>query len=59
MADVANLLLGISPEMAKRLNEAFGGGAKLWYQLQADYNLARAMKVFNNNGLKAKRSSCK
>ena len=35
---------GISPEMAIRLDKAFGGGAYAWYQLQAAYDLAQAMK---------------
>ena len=59
MSDVINLRLGISPEMAIRLDKTFGGGAKAWHLLQADCDLARAMKVFDNNGLKAMRSSCK
>ncbi len=29
--------------MAIRLDKAFGGGAKSWYQMQADYELAKAM----------------
>jgi addiction module HigA family antidote len=35
---------GISPEMAIRLNKAFGGGAQIWLGLQMDYDLAQAMK---------------
>ncbi len=35
---------GISPEMAIRLDKAFGGGANTWYRLQAAYDLAQAMK---------------
>ena len=35
---------GISPEMAIRLDKAFGGGAHAWYQLQAAYDMAQAMK---------------
>ena len=35
---------GISPEMAIRLDKAFGGGAETWYRLQAAYDLAQAMK---------------
>ena len=35
---------GISPEMAIRLNKAFGGGAQVWLGLQMDYDLAQAMK---------------
>ena len=30
--------------MAIRLDKAFGGGAAAWYQMQAAYDLARAMK---------------
>ncbi len=35
---------GISPEMAIRLNKAFGGGADTWLRLQAAYDLAQAEK---------------
>jgi addiction module HigA family antidote len=33
---------GISPEMAIRLDKAFGGGAEVWLGLQMDYDLAQA-----------------
>ena len=33
---------GISPEMAIRLDKAFGGGAETWLRLQAAYDLAQA-----------------
>ena len=35
---------GISPEMAIRLDKAFGGGAEAWLGLQLDYDLAQARK---------------
>ena len=35
---------GISPEMALRLDMAFGGGAETWLRLQAAYDLAQARK---------------
>jgi addiction module HigA family antidote len=44
LSELVNRRSGISPEMAIRLDKAFGGGAKSWYQLQADYELAQAMK---------------
>ena len=44
LSDVINGHSGISPEMAIRLDKAFGGGASTWYQLQAAYDLAQAMK---------------
>ena len=33
---------GISPEMALRLDLAFGGGAETWLRLQTAYDLAEA-----------------
>ena len=33
---------GISPEMAIRLDKAFGGGAETWLLLQMAYDLAQA-----------------
>lgn len=44
LSDIVNCHSGISPEMAIRLDKAFGGGADTWYRLQAAYNLAQAMK---------------
>ena len=44
LSDVVNCHSGISPEMAIRLDKAFGGGADTWYRLQAAYELAQAMK---------------
>ena len=44
---------GISPEMAIRLDKAFGGGAATWLALQMDYDLAQAMK--HERSIKVKR----
>jgi antitoxin HigA-1 len=44
LSDIVNARAGISPEMAIRLDKAFGGGAETWLRLQAAYDLARAMR---------------
>ncbi len=44
LSDIVNCHAGISPEMAIRLDKAFGGGAGTWLRLQAAYDLAQAMK---------------
>ena len=44
LSDIVNGRAGISPEMAIRLDKAFGGGAETWYRLQAAYDLAQAMR---------------
>lgn len=44
LSDVVNCRSGISPEMAIRLDKAFGGGADTWYRLRAAYDLARAKR---------------
>lgn len=44
LSEVLNGHAGISPEMAIRLDKAFGGGAEAWYRLQAAYDLAQAME---------------
>jgi addiction module HigA family antidote len=44
LSDLVNGRAGISPEMAIRLDKAFGGGAETWYRLQAAYDMARAME---------------
>ena len=45
LSDIVNCRSGISPEMAIRLDKAFGGGAETWYRLQAAWNLAQAMRT--------------
>ena len=44
LSDIVNCHAGISPEMAIRLDKAFGGGADTWLRLQAAYNLAEAFR---------------
>ena len=44
LSDIVNCRSGISPEMAIRLDKAFGGGAQTWHRLQGAYELARAMR---------------
>ncbi len=44
LSNLVNGKNGISFEMAIRLSKAFGGGAEVWLGMQADYDLARAMK---------------
>ena len=45
LSDIVNCRSGISPEMAIRLDKAFGGGAETWYRMQAAWNMAQAMKL--------------
>ena len=42
--NLVNCKAAISPEMAIRLDKAFGGGAETWLRLQAAYDLAQAEK---------------
>lgn len=44
LSDIVNCHSGISPEMAIRLDKAFGGGAITWLRMQAAYDLSQAMK---------------
>ena len=44
LSELVNARSGISPEMAIRLDKAFGGGADTWLRMQAAYDLAQAMK---------------
>jgi addiction module HigA family antidote len=44
LSDLVNGHAGISPEMAIRLDKAFGGGAETWYRLQAAYDMCQAMQ---------------
>ena len=45
---IVNGRSGISPEMAIRLDKAFGGGASTWYQMQAAYDLAQVAERSGN-----------
>ncbi len=47
LSDIVNGRAGISPEMAIRLDKAFGGGAETWYRMQAAFDLARVMEHAN------------
>ena len=40
LSDVVNGRSGISPEMAIRLDKAFGGGGNTWCRMQAAWDLA-------------------
>ena len=44
LSELVNGRSGISPEMAIRLHKAFGGGADSWRLMQANYDMAQAMK---------------
>ena len=46
--NLVNCKAAISPEMAIRLDKAFGGGADTWLCLQAAYDLAQAEKHSGN-----------
>jgi addiction module HigA family antidote len=41
LSELVNEKRGISPEMAVRLSQVFGGSAASWLTQQAHYNLAR------------------
>ena len=45
LSSLVNCRAGISPEMAIRLDKAFGGGASTWYQMQAAYDIAQALRT--------------
>ncbi len=44
LSELLNGRSGISPEMAIRLEKAFGGTARSWIQQQGEYDLWRAQK---------------
>jgi antitoxin HigA-1 len=44
LSELVNERSGISPEMAIRLDKAFGGGADSWRLMQANHDMAQAMK---------------
>ncbi len=52
LSRVINGHAGISPEMAIRLEKAFGGSADSWLRMQAAYDLARARQHENQINVK-------
>jgi len=50
--NIVNGKAGISPEMAIRLDKAFGGTAEAWLALQSAYDLAQAMKKASSIAVK-------
>jgi len=51
--NVVNCKAGVSPEMAIRLEKAFGGTADTWLRMQMNYDLAQAVK--SKHGIKVGR----
>lgn len=45
LSELVNERRGVSPETAIRLDKAFGGGADSWHLMQANYDMAQAMKL--------------
>lgn len=43
LSSLVNGHSGITTDMAIRLDRVFGGGAAVWYQMQAAYDLAQAV----------------
>ena len=43
-SDLVNCKTGISPEMAIRISQVFGGSPRVWYMAQASYDLAQAIE---------------
>jgi len=41
LSEVLNGRSGISPDMALRISEVFGGTAEIWVRMQASYELAQ------------------
>lgn len=44
LSEIVNERRGISPEMAIRLDKAFGGGADSWRLIQTNYDMAQARR---------------
>ena len=52
LTNLVNCKAGISPEMAIRLDKAFGGTADAWLALQSAYDLTQARKGAKNIDVK-------
>ncbi len=51
LSSLINARAGISPEMAIRLEKAFGGTADAWLRMQAAFDLAQARRGESNIGV--------
>ena len=45
LSAVIHARAGISPDLAIRLDKAFGGGAHTWHRLQSAWDLAQALRT--------------
>lgn len=52
LSSVINGHLGISPELAVKLSEAFGNTAQFWVNLQNNYELWHAEKKVNRSAIR-------
>ena len=55
LSNIVNCKSAIKPLMAIRIEKVFGGNAKLWIDLQAQYNLRKAQKEFNSKKINLNR----
>ncbi len=55
ISKIVNEKSGISPNVALRIQEVFGGSADMWTRMQNKYDMAIALKEFKNNKPKLKR----
>jgi len=52
LSNLVNKHAAISPEMAIRLEKAFGGSARAWLKMQMNYDLWEAQKNASNINVK-------
>ena len=52
LSRILNGHIGVSPDMAVRLANAFGSTPEMWLKLQMDYDLAQVRKKDENNHVK-------
>ncbi len=52
LSAILNGRAGISPEMALKLAEAFGGTADIWMRLQSNYDLWKVRQKVNTKGVR-------
>ncbi|MFN3998981.1 HigA family addiction module antitoxin [Algoriphagus sp.] len=55
ISKIVNEKSGISPNVALRIQEVFGGSADMWTRMQNKYDMALAVTEYNRNGPKLKK----
>jgi len=55
ISNIVNEKSGLTPNMALRIQDVFGGNAEMWIRMQNKYDMAMAVKKYHQDKPKLKR----